>query len=231
MKMYDAVCCRMLQGVAGCCRVLQGVAGCCRVLQGVAVCCNVLQCAAMGCNVSRRINHQIHVTCIRRGWKGSISASCLWTCMLQYAAMCCSMLHFVAVCCREWTFKITSQCQWRCMLQYVAVRCREKRFKVTSHINGRGWEVSIPASCQLSLVTRQRFANLFFLFSYLQIPLWFFSTRYSTSIVPCPKKNLSNAFKCYILKRHVIIFCRWNKVRWKGCASVFVKGKGARLCW
>jgi len=41
-----AVCCRVLQcvaGVAGCCRVLQGVAGCCMVLQVVAGCCSVLQ--------------------------------------------------------------------------------------------------------------------------------------------------------------------------------------------
>jgi len=46
-----AVCCSVLQGVAGCCRVLQCVAVCCSVLQCVAVCCSVLQCVAVCCSV------------------------------------------------------------------------------------------------------------------------------------------------------------------------------------
>ena len=62
-----AVCCGVLQGVAGlsscaraqgvlrcvavCCGVLQCVAVCCSVLQCVAVCCSVLQCVAVCCCV------------------------------------------------------------------------------------------------------------------------------------------------------------------------------------
>jgi len=45
----DAVCCSVLQGVAGCCSVLQCVAVCCSVC--VAVRCSVMQCDAGCCSV------------------------------------------------------------------------------------------------------------------------------------------------------------------------------------
>jgi len=48
-----AVCCSVLQCVAGAVGVVVGqcVAGCCRVLRGVAVCCTILQCVAVCCSV------------------------------------------------------------------------------------------------------------------------------------------------------------------------------------
>ena len=65
-----AVCCSVLQCVAGRYIVLPCVASCCSALQCAAVCCSVWQCVAGRCSV------------------------------LQSVAVLCSVLQCVAVCCR-----------------------------------------------------------------------------------------------------------------------------------
>jgi len=46
-----ALCCSVLQGVAGCCSLLQCVTVCCSVLQRVVLCCSMFQCVAACCSV------------------------------------------------------------------------------------------------------------------------------------------------------------------------------------
>jgi len=103
-----------------CCSVLQRVgcaAVCCSVLQCVAVCCSVFQCAAVWCSVLQwtylhkagftwrgalqRI-HSLWVMYMLQGaavWCSVVSRVCAAVCssVLQYVAVCCSVLQCVAV--------------------------------------------------------------------------------------------------------------------------------------
>ena len=101
MRAFFAVCCSVLQSVAGCCRVLQCMYPLpwvsvdtfynarifCSVLQCVAVCCSVLQCVAMTTQVIELLGGQI--SC-------ELAVCCS---VLQCVAACCSVLQCVAVCC------------------------------------------------------------------------------------------------------------------------------------
>jgi len=109
-----AVCCSMLQCVAGCCRVLQRhmtllsvsgpsendyevvstlcVAGYCRVLQCVAVCCSVLQHVVVCCRVLQCVAASHDAAERLRAFRERLQGS-------QYV-VCCRVLQGVAVCCR-----------------------------------------------------------------------------------------------------------------------------------
>jgi len=113
-----------LQCVAVCCSVLQGVAGCCRVLLRIivyahiyayAVRCSELQCIAMCCSVLQCVVPRERV-CIY-----------IYICMsLQHAAVCCSVLQCIAVRCGVWQCGLYSVCvsygvasAWKSMHAYM----------------------------------------------------------------------------------------------------------------
>jgi len=78
-----ALCCIVLQGVAGCCRALQcGAVGCCvwQFFQCVAACCRALQCVALRCGYMG-------------GSEGSHPVCCS---VVQRVQVCCSAILFYA---------------------------------------------------------------------------------------------------------------------------------------
>ena len=113
-----AVCCWVLQCVAVCCSVLQCVAVCCSVLLGAAVCRCVLLCVAVCCIVLQCVDLTWYSeTCVQcririsqttpinlsRGIPRhscselqSVAGHCCVFCVLQCAAVCCSILLCVS---------------------------------------------------------------------------------------------------------------------------------------
>ena len=98
-----AVCCSLLQSVAGCCSLLQSVAGCCSLLQFIAICCSLLQSVAVCCRMLPYAAVYAAVCCsllqaphrTRRSRIAPLSIGRVSQC----AAVCCSMLQCAAVCC------------------------------------------------------------------------------------------------------------------------------------
>ena len=123
-------CAICLKCIAVCCSVLQCVAVC------VAVCCSVLQCVAV------RQTSVLKEIMGARGPKVSSSIHSIprltFAKVVEYVAVCCSMLQFVAVC---WSLL---QCTAGCQMHYcVAVCCRVQDTSVLKEIMGaRGPKVS-----------------------------------------------------------------------------------------
>jgi len=102
---YAAVCCILLQCVAECFRTVDWMCVCCSVWQCVAVCCSVLQCVS-----GRQIGYARtpHLTlglccsvlqCVAVYYR---YCSVLQQCLLQcVAAVCCSSVNGIAVCCNS----------------------------------------------------------------------------------------------------------------------------------
>ena len=101
MRMTGHILVRVFERV--CCSVLQCVAVCCSMLQCGAVWCSVVQCVAVCCSVLHR--HASDCPCHIRGLRAGVS---------QCVAVCCSVLQHVAVCvtvCCSVLQRVASSCK------------------------------------------------------------------------------------------------------------------------